>query len=75
MVLCLIKAVYSTKQGGHVWYEEISRTLRDMGYTCTDADHAVFTRGAGSALSIIALYIDDITMVATTLASISCNKE
>jgi hypothetical protein len=68
MVLCLIKAVYGTKQGGRVWYEEISGTLRDMGYTRTDADHTVFTRGAGSALSIIALYVDDITMVATTPA-------
>jgi hypothetical protein len=75
MVLRLIKAVYGTKQGGRVWYEEISGTLRDMGYTRTDADHAVFTRGAGSALSIIALYVDDITMVATTLASINRDKE
>ena len=75
MVLRLIKAVYGTKQGGRIWYEEISRTLGNMGYTRTDADHAVFTCGAGSALSIIALYVDDITMVANNLETINRDKQ
>jgi hypothetical protein len=70
MVLHLIKAVYGTKQGGHVWYEEISGMLRDMGYICTDTDHVVFTRRAGFALAIITLYVDNITMVASNLAII-----
>ena len=74
MVLRLIKAVYGTKQGGHVWYEEISGTLGSMGYTRTDADHAVFTCGVGSTLSIIALYVDDITMVASNLETINQDK-
>ena len=75
MVLRLIKAVYGTKQGGRVWYEEISGTLRDMGYTHTDADHAVFTCGAGTALTIIALYVDDITMAASNMATIDQDKQ
>jgi hypothetical protein len=75
MVLRLIKAVYGTKQGGRVWYEEISETLADMGYIRTEADHAVFTRAGGDAPSIIALYVDDITMVASDLASIDRDKE
>ena len=75
MVLRLIKAVYGTKQGGRVWYEEISATLAEMGYTRTDADHAVFTRGEGQSLSIIALYVDDITMVSSTLDAIDGDKQ
>jgi hypothetical protein len=39
-VLRLIKTIYGTKQGGRAWYEEISGTLGDMGYSRTDADHA-----------------------------------
>jgi hypothetical protein len=42
MVLHLVKAVYGMKQGGYVWYEEISSKLREMGYTSTESDHAVF---------------------------------
>jgi hypothetical protein len=33
MVLRLLKAVYRTKQGGRVWYDDIRATLEAMGYT------------------------------------------
>jgi hypothetical protein len=46
-----------------------------MGYTRTNANHAVFTRGAGTALAVIALYVDDITMVASNLATIDRDKQ
>ena len=42
VVLRLIKAIYSTKQGGHMWYNNIYARLEMMGYTCTKSDHAVF---------------------------------
>ena len=74
MVLRLIKAVYGTKQGGRVWYEEIRDKLGAMGYQRTKADHAVFTCTRNGALSIIALYVDDITMASGDLESISQDK-
>lgn len=70
MVLCLIKVVYGTKQGGRVWYEEISEKLGTMGYQCTEPDHAVFTLTGGDT-SIIALYVDDITMAGANLKAIN----
>jgi hypothetical protein len=51
MVLRLVKAVYSTKQGGRVWYDEIRDKLGAMGYRHTEADHAVFTREATTSPS------------------------
>jgi hypothetical protein len=45
-----------------------------MGYTRTEADHTVFTRGSNANLSIIALYIDDITMAAKSLETINQDK-
>jgi reverse transcriptase-like protein len=74
MVLKLVKAVYGTKQGGRVWYEDIRETLRQMGYKHTEADHAVFTH-ADSSMSTIALYVDDITMVFKDLQKINKDKE
>ena len=32
MVLKLVKAVYGTKQGGRMWYQDIRATLENMGY-------------------------------------------
>ncbi len=75
MVLRLVKAVYGTMQGGHVWYENIRNTLKTMGYVCTEADHAVFTRMRGNALSILALYVDNITMACKSLDVIKEDKE
>ena len=77
MVLRLVKAVYGTKQGGRVWYEEIRETLRAMGYQRTDADHAVFVRNEGENVppSLIALYVDDITMAAKYPETIKRDKE
>ena len=75
MVLKLVKAVYGTKQGGRVWYENIRRTLKNMGYERTEADHAVFIRVKGDILSILALYVDDITMACNNLQVIQEDKE
>ena len=44
MVLQLNRAVYSTKQGGQVWYEDVCSTMTEMGYTRIEVDHAVFIR-------------------------------
>jgi hypothetical protein len=74
MVLWLIKAVYGTKQGGRVWYDEIRSTLGAMGYQRTDTDHVVFTCRESPDLNIIALYVDDITMAAHDLETIACDK-
>jgi Reverse transcriptase (RNA-dependent DNA polymerase) len=75
MVLRLVKAVYGTKQGGRVWYENIRSKLEAMGYIRTEADHAVFTRAQASERSIIALYVDDITIASKNLKTISQDKE
>jgi len=63
MVLRLNRAVYGTKQGGRVWYEDVCGTMAEMGYTRIEADHAVFIRRRGDVLSIIALYVDDFKLV------------
>jgi hypothetical protein len=65
--------VYGTKQGGRVWYEEIREKLGTMGYQHTEADHAVFVHTHGT-LSIIVLYVDDITMVSKDLKGINQDK-
>jgi len=63
MVLQLNQAVYGTKQGGHVWYEDVCGTMAEMGYTRIKADHTVFIRRRGDVLSIITLYVDNFKLV------------
>jgi Reverse transcriptase (RNA-dependent DNA polymerase) len=75
MVLRLIKVVYGTKQGSHMWYEDICHMLGEMGYTCTTANHTVFVCSHDDQFSIIVLYVDDITLASTSLAAINGDKE
>jgi hypothetical protein len=61
-VLKLKKGVYGTKQGGCVWYIDFSGTLSDLGYTRTEADHAVTpttTIGDGRAIMPLSLQQHD----------------
>jgi hypothetical protein len=74
-VLRLKKGIYGTKQGGRVWYIEISDTLTEMGYTHTEADHAVFVHPSPDPTpNIITLYIDDMGQISESLDHILQNK-
>jgi hypothetical protein len=75
MVLKLNKAVYGTKQGGRVWYKNVKAELESMGYTRTEADHAVFVRYRDGVVSIIVLYVDDFTLVCEDIEIIMKDKE
>jgi hypothetical protein len=75
MVLKLVKAIYCTKQGGYVWYNNIKATLKEMGYTCTEADHAVFVHFQDGKLSIMALYVNDFIMACNDLEVVLHDKE
>ena len=46
-----------------------------MGYKCTSADHAIFVRGDDSISSIIAIYIDDITVATKSMKTINKVKD
>ena len=75
MVFRLRKAVYGTKQGGRVWYKNVKKELESMGYTRTEADHAVFVRFRDGLVSIIVVYVDDFTMVCKDIKVIMDDKE
>jgi Reverse transcriptase (RNA-dependent DNA polymerase) len=74
MVLHLTKAVYSTHQGGCIWYEDIKVKLTSIGYQHTEVDHTVFTHSHHGTVSIITLYVDNITIASESLDEISSVK-
>src|SRR6266851_1431459 len=75
-VLRLKKGVYGTKQGGRVWYIDFSGTLITLGYTPTEADHAIFVRKSPNTFSdIISTYVDDMGLISESLECINQDKE
>jgi hypothetical protein len=74
-VLKLKKGVYGTKQGGHIWYEDMRGTLSELGYTHTEADHTVFVRPSDGIPDIITLYMDDMGLISESLERILQDKK
>ena len=75
MVLKLVKAVYGTKQGGWMWYQDIRATLENMGYERLESDHTVFICSREGLISTIALYVDDISVTGSDLETIEKDKD
>jgi len=74
-VLKLKKGMYGTRQGGHVWYEEMRGMLTEMGYTQMEADHAIFVCDTDGFPDIITLYVDNMGLISESLECILQDKE
>jgi hypothetical protein len=49
--------------------------LSELGYTCTEVDHAVFVCPSDSIPNIITLYMDDMGLISESLKCILQDKE
>lgn len=56
----LIHTIYGTMQGGHDWYETLSTTFNDLGYTTSRADPCVRFKKVNGNYTITDTYTDDI---------------
>ena len=50
-------------------------TLSELGYTCTEADHAVFVHPSDGIPDIITLYVDNMGLISESLECILQDKE
>jgi Reverse transcriptase (RNA-dependent DNA polymerase) len=70
-VCCLKKTLYGLKQSGCRWYQKLVYILVDnLHFTCCDVDQAVFIHNSKNELTIIAVHVDDCTLVASTITLI-----
>lgn len=56
----LHKALYGLKEAGRIWYNTVSKYLVDeLGFTCSEADHAVFYHKTETERTFIGILVDD----------------
>ena len=55
----LHKSLYGLKQAGRKWYDTLTRSLADLGFSASSADPGVFLAKPGKHLLILAIHIDD----------------
>jgi len=56
----LKKALYGLKQAAQAWQHKLKETLGRAGFTACDEDPCLFVGGAGAALYLILVYVDDL---------------
>lgn len=71
LALRLLRPLYGLKQSARHWHKKLLRVLREkLNMSQSDVDQAVFFRVKGTDLIVIVVHVDDLTVVAATVALI-----
>ena len=62
--LVIVKALYGLRSSGLRWHERFADTLRDMGFSQSRAEDDIWIRRNGDVYEYMAIYVDDICIVA-----------
>jgi hypothetical protein len=73
-VLRLAKALYGLRQAPRVWNAKLDQTLRALGFTNSNFEHAVYTRGHGSSRLLVGVYVDDLIITGSDASEIATFK-
>jgi hypothetical protein len=60
MIVKLSKALYGCIESAKLWYAEISKTFRSIGYACNPKDICVFNKTVEGVQCTITLHVDDL---------------
>ena len=75
LVCKLRKSIYGLKQSPRCWNEKLCNHLKSLGFKESGADSCVFIQSGGKGMKIIAVYVDDLILIAKTLAEVEQMKE
>lgn len=76
LALRLLRPLYGLKQSARHWHKKLLRVLQEkLAMSQCDVDQAVFFRVQDTDLIVIVVHVDDLTVVASTIALIREVKE
>jgi hypothetical protein len=64
-VLRLRKALYGLRQVPRAWNAKLDATLRSLGFTRCETEHAIYARRRGKFELIVGVYVDDLIVTET----------
>ena len=71
----LRKSINGLKQSPHCWNHKFCDHLKSLGFKESGADSCVFVKSESSTLKIIAVYVDDLILIAKSLSEIQQMKD
>jgi hypothetical protein len=76
LALRLLRPLYGLKQSGRHWYRKLWQTLQKLlRMKRCEVDQAVFYRWENEGMIVIAVHVDDLTIVASSVTLIVNVKE
>jgi len=75
LVCKLRKSIYSLKQSPRCWNEKLCEHLQSSGFKESGPDPCVFIQNGDEGMKIIAVYVDDLILMARPLDEIQQMKE
>jgi len=67
--VCLLqKSLYGLKQAPRAWNQRFSNFICSIGFTASKSDASLFVYKAGNDMAYLLLYVDDIIIIASSLA-------
>ncbi|XP_075103758.1 uncharacterized protein LOC142178326 [Nicotiana tabacum] len=67
----LHKALYGLKQAPRAWFERLSSSLFELGFTTSKSDSSLFIHIHGSNLTILLVYINDLILTGSSKSFIA----
>ncbi|DAZ94444.1 TPA: hypothetical protein N0F65_002762 [Lagenidium giganteum] len=71
LVCKLVNSLYGLKQAPRVWYETLSAFLLGLGFHKLIKDRCAFMRSTNNATCNVAVYVDDLLIIAPTISLVS----
>ncbi|WVZ70930.1 hypothetical protein U9M48_019559, partial [Paspalum notatum var. saurae] len=69
-VLRLRKALYGRKQAPRAWNSKLDVTLKKMGFTQSEHEHAMYQRDGGGSVLLVGVYVDDLIIIGSKPAAV-----
>ncbi|KAE9592424.1 putative RNA-directed DNA polymerase [Lupinus albus] len=70
LVCKLHKSLYGLKQASREWHTTLSAKLISLGYSHSQADQALFTKGTPTSFTAILVYVDDLVLIGNNLVEL-----
>ncbi len=61
----MMKAMYGCVQASRLWYEHLTKVLKEAGYEAAGMDACVWRHVEGRTVHLIVVYVDDLLIFAT----------
>uniref|UniRef100_A0A803P5L5 Integrase catalytic domain-containing protein n=1 Tax=Cannabis sativa TaxID=3483 RepID=A0A803P5L5_CANSA len=67
LVCKLHKSIYGLRQSSRQWYKKLTYALLQEGFTQSQANYTLFTRGTHNTFVVLLVYVDDIILAGPNL--------